>query len=63
MVYVDIPIGTDCALLLTDLAMHAKESDFIQGLLRNKKYRPYIYFHLLYIDNGLSMNNTRYGDY
>lgn len=34
MVYVGIPIGTDCALLLTDLVIHAKESDFIQGLLR-----------------------------
>jgi hypothetical protein len=29
-------MGTNCALLLADLFLHAYEADFLQGLLNNK---------------------------
>ena len=31
-----IPMGTNCALLLADLFLHAYEADFLPGLLKNK---------------------------
>ena len=33
---IGIPMGTNCALLLTDLFLHAYEADFLQGLHKNK---------------------------
>jgi len=32
---IDIPIGTDCAPLRTDLLLHAYEATSHQGLLKN----------------------------
>jgi hypothetical protein len=32
----DIPMGTICAPLLTNLFLHAYETDFLQGLIKNK---------------------------
>jgi hypothetical protein len=42
---IDIPMGTNCAPLLTDLFLHAYDADFLQGLSRIKidnKTRPLI---------------------
>jgi len=33
---IGIPMGTNCAPLLTYLFLHAYEADFLQGLLKNK---------------------------
>ena len=33
---IGIPMGTNCALLLADLFLHAYEADFLQGFHKNK---------------------------
>ena len=33
---IGIPIGMNCAPLLTDLFLHVYEADFLQGLLKNR---------------------------
>ena len=35
---INIPMGTKCALLLTDLLQHASGADFLQGFLKNKEF-------------------------
>ena len=62
---IDIPVGTNCAPLLTDLFLHAYEADFIQGLLKYKDRELAHTFNssFRYIDDVLSLNNSRFGDY
>jgi hypothetical protein len=37
---VGIPMGTNCAPLLTDLFLYSYEADFIQGLLKKNEKKP-----------------------
>ena len=61
---VGIPIGTNCAPLLTDLFLYSHEVDFKEGLLKKIKRKLALSFNLTfrYIDDVLSLNNYRFGD-
>ena len=61
---IGIHIGTNCAPLLTDLFLYSYEADFIQGLLKKneKKLDRSFNFRFCYIDDVLSLNNSRFGD-
>jgi hypothetical protein len=60
-----IPMGTNCAPLLADLFLYSYEADFIQGLLKKneKKLALSFNFTFRYIDDVLSLNNSRFGDF
>jgi hypothetical protein len=62
---VGIPIGTNCAPLLADLFLYSYEVDFIQGLLKKneKKLARSFNFTFRYIDDVLSLNNSRFCDF
>ena len=63
---VRIPMGANCAPLLTDLFLYSYEADFIQGLLKKneKKLDRYcFYFTFRDIDDVHSLNNSRFGDF
>lgn len=62
---VGIPMGTNCAPLLADLFLYYYEADFIQELLRKKDKKLAISFNstFRYIDDVLSLNNSKFGDY
>lgn len=61
----DIPMGTNCAPLLADLFLFSYEAEFPQGLLqkKNKKLAQSFNFSFLYIDDVLSINNSRFIDF
>jgi hypothetical protein len=61
---VDIHMGTNCAPLLADLFLYLYEADFIQGLLKKneKKLARSFNYTFRYIDDVLSLNNSRFGD-
>jgi hypothetical protein len=58
-------MGTNYAPLLADLFLYSYESDFIQGLLKKneKKLAKSFNFTFNYIDDVLSINNSRFGDF
>ena len=58
-------MGTNCAPLLADLFLYSYEADFIQGLLKKnqKKLARSFHFMFRYIDDVLSLNNSRFGDF
>ena len=62
---VGIPMGTNCTPLLADLFLYSYEADFIQGLLKKneKKLARSFNFTFRYIDDVLSLNNSRFGDF
>ena len=62
---VGIPMGTNCAALLADLFLYLYEEDFIQGLLKKNEKRVARFFNFTfrYIDDVLSLNNSRFGDF
>jgi len=62
---VGIPTGTNYVLLLADLFLYSHEADFIQGLLKKneKKLVRSFNFTFRYIDDVLSLNNSRFGDF
>ena len=62
---VGIPIGTNCAPLLVVLFLYSYEADFTQGLLKKnvKKLARSFNFTFRYIDDVLSRNNSRLGDF
>jgi hypothetical protein len=62
---IGIPMGTNCAPLLADLFLCGYEEDFLQGFLKNKDRKLSHTFKssCRYIDDALSLNNTRFGDY
>ena len=62
---IGIPMGTNCAPLLADLFLHSYEAEFIEGLLRNKEKKLARSFNssFRYIDDVLSLNNPRFGDF
>ena len=58
-------MGTNCAPLLADLFLYYYEADFMQELLRNKDKKLAVSFNFTfrYIDDVLSLNNSKFGDY
>ena len=62
---VGISMGTNGAPLLADLIFYSYEADFIQGLLKKNemKLSRSLNFTLRYIDDVLSLNNFRLGDF
>ena len=58
-------MGTNCAPLLADLFLYSYEADFIQGPLKKKekKLARSFNFTVRYIDDVLSLNNSRFGDF
>jgi hypothetical protein len=58
-------MGTKCARLLAHLFLYSHEAYFIQGFLKkneNKLARSFN-FTFRYIDNVLSLNNSRFGEF
>jgi hypothetical protein len=62
---IGIPMGTNCAPLLTYLFLHAYEADFLQCLLKNKDRKLSQTFNssFRYIDDVLWLNNSQFIDY
>ena len=62
---VSIPMGTNCTPLLTNLFLYLYEADFMQGHLKKneKKLARSFNFTFRYIDDVLSLNNSRFGDF
>ena len=62
---VGIPMCTTCAPLLADLFLYSYEADLIQGLPKKneKKLARSFNFTFHYIDDVLSLNNSRFGDF
>ena len=60
-----IPMSTYCANLPTDVFLYSHEADIIQGLLKKnqKKLTRSFDFTFHYIDDVLSLNNSRFGDF
>jgi hypothetical protein len=58
-------MGTNYAPLLADLFLYSYEADSIQGLLKKneKKLVRSFNFTFRYIDDVLSLNNSRFGDF
>jgi hypothetical protein len=62
---VDIPMGTNRDPLLADLFVYSNEANFMEWLLKRKEKklaRPFN-FTFRYIDDVLSLNNSRSGDF
>ena len=59
------PMGTNCAPILADLFLYSCETDFIQGILNKngKKLARSFNFTFRYIDDLLSLNNSKFGDF
>jgi hypothetical protein len=62
---VGIPMSTNCAPLLADLFLYSYEADFIQRLLKKneKTLSRSFNFTFRYIDDVISLNNSRFGDF
>ena len=62
---VGIPLSTNCAPLLADLFLYSYEADVIQGLRKTneKKLARSFNFTFRYIDDVLSLNNYKFGDF
>ena len=58
-------IGTNCAPLLADLFLYSYEADFIQRLLKKNEKKLVRSFNFTFrnIDDVLSLNNSRFGDF
>ena len=58
-------MGTNCAPLLVDLFLYSYEEDFIRRLLKKneKKLARTFNYTFRYIDDVLSQNNSRFGDF
>ena len=62
---VGIPIGTNCAPLLTDIFLYSYDAEFIQSLLSTgkKKLASQFNFTLRYIDNIMWINIPDFDNY
>ena len=61
---VGIPMGTNCGPLLADLFLYSYEAEFLDGLKKqDKKLARSFNFSFRYIDDVLSLNNSRFADY
>jgi hypothetical protein len=58
-------MGTSCAPVFADLFLYSDKADFIQELLKKneKKLARSFNFTFRYIDDVLSLNNSRFGDF
>ena len=58
-------MGTNCAPLLADVFLYSYETDFVQGLLKKNEKKPARSFNFTYryIDDVLSLNNSRFSDF
>ena len=58
-------MGTNSATFLVDLFLYSYEAYFIQGLLKNneRKVARSVNFTFCYIDDVLSLNNSKLGDF
>ena len=58
-------MGTNCVHLLANLFLYLYEADCIQGLLKRKEKKLARSFNFMfrYIDDVLSLNNSRLGDF
>jgi hypothetical protein len=59
---VGIPMGTNCAPLQADLFLYSYESEFLQKLVKYKKIHTFN-FTYRYIDDVLSINNSRFAEF
>ena len=59
---IGIPMGTNCAPLLADLFLYSYESDFLLKQKQKQLARSFN-FNFRYIDDVLSLNNSRFGDF
>ena len=61
---VGILMSTNCTPLLAELFLYSYETNFTQGLLKNKK-KLIQSFHFTFrcIDGVLSLNNSKFGDF
>ena len=55
-------MGTNCVPLLVDLFLYSFEADVIQGLLNKNDFFPSNFLYR-YIDDVLSLSNSRFGDF
>ena len=57
-------MGTNCAPLLADLFLYSYESEFLQKLVKDKKIHKARAFNFTYryIDDVLSINNSRFAE-
>ena len=62
---IGIQMGTNCAPLLADLFLYSYEAEFIQGLLKSgkKTLAQSFNFTYRYIDDVLSLSNSKFSDY
>ena len=62
---VGIPLGTNCAPLLSDLFLFSYESEFLQTLVKNKNIKESRSFNFTfrYIGDVLSINNPNLFDW
>ena len=60
-----IPMGTNCATLLADLFLYSYETEFVQSLPRagKKHLAQQFNFTYGYIDDVLSLKNTKFAEY
>ena len=58
-------MGTKCAPLLVNLFLYSYEADFIQVLLKKNEKKLDLSFNFTfhYIDDVLSLNNSRFGEF
>jgi hypothetical protein len=58
-------MGTSCAPLIADLFLYSYDADFIQGFLKKnqQKLARSFNFTFRYIDDVLSLINSRFGDF
>ena len=58
-------MGTSCAPILADVFLYSYEAGFIQGLLKKneKTLERSSNFTFRYIDDLLSLNNSRFSDF
>ena len=62
---VGIPMGTNCSPLIADLFLYSYEADFMQGFLKKNEMKMARSFNFTfrYIDDVLSLNNSRFCDF
>ena len=60
-----LSMGTNYAPLLADMFLYSDEAGFIQRILKKneKKLSRSLNFTFQYIDDVLSLNNSRFGDF
>jgi hypothetical protein len=62
---VGIPMGTNCAPLLSNLFLYSYESEFLQNLVKDKKIHEARAFNFTYRynDDVFSINNPRFAEF